>query len=376
MKRRAWLAPISAPLVLSLSCGGEDSNGSSGPSIDEIPTIMAEVICEQFVACVGQEAVDAYWGPSGCAERARASIEDGDFPYLVDAVDMGRVTYNAERVDACVAKIAELRCNLESTRIKTLSPCDEVLVGILRPGDDCSVDDECSGAAFCNMRGGCPGTCTTLLTEGVECEQSDDCGNNLVCSEISDTCNARAGPGEACGEGEAKRCRLGLICVSEEGAANQGGTCKTEREILVGKKGDPCNPQTGDLCDKGLSCAFSGPLLDPKDCTCTAPVGSGEPCALAAPTQCPQGEYCAGTSIEPANPSLQGTCTPLPGAGDPCAEDPFSGATEGCAAGLFCETDNKCHPVNRLGEPCVSHDGCANGNCKEGVCVRPEQCKL
>ncbi len=374
MKTCAWLVLVSALLLLSLSCGGDDTDESSGPAIDELPTLLASVICKQFVACVGQEAVDRYSGPAGCVERTRASLEDGDFPYLVDAIDVGRVTYHPERVDGCIAKIAELGCAFESTRIMTLSPCDEVLVGSLQAGADCSVDAECSGAAFCNMRGGCPGTCTTLLTEGVECEENDNCRNNLVCSEVSGTCGSQAGPGEACGDDEGKACRLGLVCMSEDGGANQGGTCESEREMLDGKEGDPCDVQTGDLCDKGLSCAISGPLLSPVS-ACAGPVGAGEPCTLAAPTQCPDGEYCAGTSVDPGSASLEGTCTALPGAGEACAEDPFN-PTGGCAAGLFCETDSKCHPVNRLGEPCVSDDGCANGNCKEGVCVRPEQCEL
>lgn len=374
MKRCPLLVPVSLLLLASGSCGGDDSDGSPGPSIDEIPTILAQVFCEQLVACVGQETVDRYFGPSGCMERTRASLEDGDFPYLVDAIDTGRVTYDPEHVYSCVAKIAELGCNLQSTRFMILSPCDEVLRGNLEQGAGCSVDIECSGAAFCNMRGGCPGTCTTLLTEGEECEESDDCRNGLVCSEVGGTCNAQAGPDEACDDAAGKRCRLGLACVGVDGGAGQGGTCKTEREILDGKKGDSCNAGTGDLCDEGLSCAASGSLLSPV-WTCVASVGSGEPCTLAAPTQCPEGEYCAGTSIEPGSASLEGTCTALPGAGEACAEDP-SDPNGGCAAGLFCETDNKCHPVNRLGEPCVSDDGCANDNCKEGVCVRPKQCKL
>jgi hypothetical protein len=373
MKKVAWLCLIAA-FGLSASCG-DDGSEPSGPAVDEIPAMLAEALCEQFADCVGQDTLDLFYGAGNCAKRSLAMIEDGDFPYIEDAIDLGRVTYNPEKVEQCMAEISKLGCDFETTRIMTLSFCDEVLVGSLPAGADCTVDAECNGAAFCKRNGGCPGMCRTLLTEGEECDDSDDCRNNLFCSEVSGTCNAPALRGESCGGEEARKCKLGLSCMGEDRSANQAGTCKSQQEMLQGKEGESCNPQSGDLCDKGLSCALTVQSTVPAY-VCTPGVDSGEPCDLGIPTQCPDGEYCSGTSTEPGNLVLQGTCAPLPGAGEQCASDPVRPEAGSCAAGLFCESDNKCHTVNRLGEPCVSDDGCASDTCKQGVCVRPEQCEL
>ncbi len=60
-----------------------------------------------------------------------------------------------------------------------------------------------------------------------------------------------------------------------------------------------------------------------------------------------------------------------PKAGGPCAA---AAGSPDCGAGLSCDTDFLCHPVNRRGQPCVGDNGCASVTCKDGKCVRPEEC--
>ena len=48
-----------------------------------------------------------------------------------------------------------------------------------------------------------------------------------------------------------------------------------------------------------------------------------------------------------------------------------------CAAGLVCEEDDKCYPINNNGYACESHAACYSGNCGEDYnCAPPEECSL
>jgi hypothetical protein len=66
---------------------------------------------------------------------------------------------------------------------------------------------------------------------------------------------------------------------------------------------------------------------------------------------------------------LDGNCRALPKAGETCLDfDPP------CSAGLICDVDQRCHPVNRLGQPCVSAEGCASERCEDEKCVKKNAC--
>ena len=130
-----------------------------------------------------------------------------------------------------------------------------------------------------------------------------------------------------------------------------------------------CDLQATRLCAADLSCVVK---LQGQSAvqTCMAEVAAGAACSFGVPTQCPDGEYCAGTNLPMGN--FNGTCTPLPGDGEACAEDP---ASAGCRTGLICDTDDKCRARGRLDDPCVSNDGCLSTRCDGGKCVRPLECE-
>jgi hypothetical protein len=98
------------------------------------------------------------------------------------------------------------------------------------------------------------------------------------------------------------------------------------------------------------------------------PSGPGEACTFGVPTPCPVDEYC---DVDLSAGVVDGVCTKLPRAGETCVSE---AGVFGCAPGLFCDVDNHCHALNRLGQPCASDDGCASGVCDTGTCRRPESC--
>jgi hypothetical protein len=103
---------------------------------------------------------------------------------------------------------------------------------------------------------------------------------------------------------------------------------------------------------------------------CEEPVGSGEACHFGAPSPCPDGEYC---DADIAKGTVDGQCRTLPKAGEACLT---IAADTQCGAGLVCCVDQRCHPINRLGQPCVSDAGCSSGRCDAGKCVKKNQCDL
>lgn len=126
-------------------------------------------------------------------------------------------------------------------------------------------------------------------------------------------------------------CGPGLECVD--------GTCRDRCQLRT--VDEPCATTQGD----DLPCA-ADLFCDPSGGTCTPLPGPGEPCPA---NQCAPGLHCVGT------------CEPLPTAGEPC-----SGA---CAPGLFCDPVDGCQPPSAEGEACIP-DGCAPGlHCAQGTCA-------
>jgi hypothetical protein len=355
--------------------GGSGGSGGqvAGPGFDELPALLADTMCDLVETCIGADQVAAVYGEGKCVERVIASVEDGDFGYAEEVIAAGRITYNADQVDACLASMQSLGCDFNTVRWLGIEACEQVLVGSVEAGGDCGVDPECMGATFCKLDNACPGVCTPLLEAGQPCEDDDQCQEGLHCSDSTGLCAVVAPVGAPCGGGSEPDCKMGLVCAGEDEDTGTPGVCKTQEEVFIGQLDGTCDFDTTTLCEPGLSCIVMVETVDggpQASFKCAAAVGSGQACNLGAPPQCPAGEYCAGVDI--TQTVVNGTCQPLPAAGEDCVED-MAGR---CAPGLVCDTDDKCHTVNRLGGECVSDMGCASETCQRGVCVRPPECVL
>jgi hypothetical protein len=243
-----------------------------------------------------------------------------------------------------------------------------VFKGTVKRGGDCAVDAECEGVSFCKLGDECPGKCSALLAAGDPCKKSDQCENGLMCTDDG-TCAAPVAEGDACGGDVGGSCAPGMSCIGEDTETSKPGTCRATSDLFKAKLNDPCDYDSGMLCEADLSCIASrnGVAVS---LTCAERVGSGDACHFGAPTQCPDGEYC---DADINTGVVEGQCHALPKAGDACVDIPGSGS---CSAGLICDVDQKCHPVNRLGQPCVSDDGCASERCVSSKCAKKIECDL
>ncbi len=354
--------------------GNQGGSGAepSGPAFDALPELLAELLCAELEGCLGADLLTTWLGGIDCVDRSLAQIEDGDFLYVRDAIDAGRVTYYPDRINACLEAIDGLGCDFHTTRIMTIPACDDAFEGTASVGDECAVGAECEGNMFCKIGDSCPGTCTALLDEGEDCDDDDDCQTGLACSDDTNTCFDPAREGEPCEGSTGIECDLGLLCVGADEETDTPGSCKAITEVFVNKEGDSCDLSTTALCEAGLSCVVNVEEGNPRQ-ICAPRVASGEACSIGAPSQCPDGEYCAPLETRSSRPVFEGTCRALPGEGESC---PVTTDGPACQPGLICDTDDRCHAVNRIGEPCVSDDGCLSEICEDGRCARPINCEL
>lgn len=355
-------------LTAALSCGGGDDD-DSGPAVEDLPPLIVERLCAEIEDCFDARSLEQLYGKVGCKGRLMAQVEDGDFAALQDAVDDGRVKYDNAKLDACLNQLKGLGCDIATSRALNVDACDQVFRGTVERGDECVVDAECKGVSFCNMTDECPGQCSALLKAGDACEGNDNCENGLFCTKAK-TCAAPARNGDACGVDVGGECAPGLACIGAKVDAGIPGGCRALSDVFTGKLDDACDYDTGKLCAKDLSCVARRNDDNTVSLKCEEPVGSGDACDFGAPSPCPDGEYC---DADIRNGVVDGTCRALPKAGEECLT---IAADAQCAAGLICDVDHRCHPVNRLGQPCVSDAGCASERCADDKCVKKNECDL
>jgi hypothetical protein len=358
-----------AALIALFGCGGgdDDDDAAGGIAIDDLPAKLAERACAEVESCFDARSLEQLFGEDGCAERFAAQFEDGDFAHLKDAVEDGSVAYDEKQAQKCLDAIEGLGCDFGTTRLLGIGACDSTFEGKQKLGEPCNIDAECDGKTFCKHGAACPGECSALLGPSERCERDDACEDGLSCDD-SDTCAAPVAEGKACGGDVAAECAPGLACIGADD--DSAGTCRALDAVFAGKLGDTCDFDSGMLCEGELSCVVDSITAGKPTLVCAERSASGAPCKFGAPAPCPSGEFC---TADIAKGETEGTCTELPGAGDACVA--LTGAPA-CAPGLLCDGDKRCHPINRLGQPCVSDDGCASKHCVSGRCERPETCDL
>lgn len=364
MTKRAWLLGLVCTCVAITGCG--DDHGSNSPTIEEVPELYADAICDAFLTCLGP-AAPKNLSRDECVATNLAGIEDGDFQFLQGSIDAGRVTYNAGHVRPCLDELVTTPCEQLGTGHMPES-CRRTFVGTVATGDDCALDEECSGEAFCDTTGmACPGTCTTLGAAGADCDDDNQCGDGLACG-LNGTCSTLASEGDTCG-GNAADCGLGLVCAGENEDQNISGTCEPTADVFVGAVGDDCSLSDGIFCEEGVSCVatLSGTMVTWQ---CEAEVAADADCKLAIPDQCPADQFC---DVNPGSnpPRFAGTCTDLPRAGQDCSD-----WQNRCDNGSVCDANGLCQPINRIGGSCSADEQCASDNCQSGTCAAPDLCDL
>lgn len=368
MKNQAWLCAALAGFTFAVGCG--DDGGSSGPTLDALPPLLAEELCDAYLRCLGP-ATPKGLSQDACVATNTASIDDGSFQYVQGAVDAGRVRYNGASARACLDALSTSACTaIGSGDLPAV--CDSAIIGTIAIGDPCAIDEECEGDAFCMMGTTCPGTCTALRAAAETCKDDDECADGLSCSATG-RCTTKATAGTVCGGANGPECALGLICAGEDKDMGVSGECTAISEVFVGDVGDTCSLTDGTFCKEGVSCAAT---ITGSGATtmvvwaCEAELAANADCKLAIPDQCPADQFCD-VNPEGTVPTFAGTCTNLPRAGQEC-----SAWQKVCADGTVCDKDGICQPINRIGGACNDESQCASATCNGTTCVAPELCSL
>jgi hypothetical protein len=336
---------------------GSDTTEPTGPGADELPELLAPVICQVASDCLGPLA-PLMLGPGECAAHWTRGLEDTELGYLPQAIQDGRVEYHPERVQACLDELSGLGCDFFSGWHS--EPCEAAITGTVSEGGECSLDFECEGDLFCRVDGSCPGACTRPGGERAACAANEHCEPGLVCAEGVGRCVVPGRLGDECREADGP-CALPLLCMDEDEAAGTPGTCTELVSAFSAGEGEQCSiGATWQLCEADLYCVLSGSAAG----TCSSERAlSGGDCVVTLPDQCPPDEYCDPDGAPPY-------CRPLPGAGDPCTYERF-GPT--CAASHVCIED-VCRELRRVGESCTAHEQCYSERCERGVCVQGVAC--
>ena len=171
--------------------------------------------------------------------------------------------------------------------------------------------------------------------DGEVCEFPSQC-RSLSCNVTDGTCGKCAtlvNLGEVCDD-EALVCVGGLVCDAAQSPAKC--IAKPENGPLAGP-GQPCTGPcvSGYFCDGGSSGV------------CVAYPTLGMSCADRL--SCAGDAYCAVDGL---------TCKALPGDGQPCGVDGFTGQASACSAGLYCNASSKtvgvCQKPPGVGQPCLA----------------------
>lgn len=276
--------PLLPLLALSLSLaacktGGNDESGeitAQPVPEDELPDATASAMCELIFGCSCENPGHA--DQPSCVENQTGELSEDQL-----AAQAAGLTYDAQCAGNLVAQAEAAGC-ATTLEFDCNSFC-AAYHGDLALGSECTVVEtqstwsDCAQGLWC-LNGTCEDPC--FVQEGL--------------LGLGEQCRDENGPLGTCDFS------MGLWCDFE-----------TETCIALPGVGEEC--YGGEICGVGAYCDYSsGQGL------CAAVPAVGEACTYA----CAEGSYCDGVDGQ------EGTCVPLPGAGELC-----TGPGQ-CAEGNFC----------------------------------------
>ncbi len=363
--KRIAVALLGCGLVVGSCDGSTDvplGNGGTPIPIEDMPQKIAAAICAAFEECLG-DFHGLMMGDEDCQQLIENGFANGAYQTMLEAIDAGTASYHGDKAQACLDALAALGCDAMVSH--SIPECDEVFVGTVAEGGDCTYGIECVGDLFCKIEAACPGTCSSRGGNGADCEDDDHCQDGMFCDEGTSTCASPVVQGASCGGSSGDECAPGLMCAGEDEDGGTPGTCSTPAEVFVGEVGDSCDLMEGLWCQLGAYCAivdFVAP--DTLVSECVAAADSGGSCHPAAPDMCPAGEYC-----DVPDQSLDGSCQPLPQAGEACG----GSWSKQCELYHRCVND-LCYALEENGGSCTDDEICYSDSCNSGTCGPYDPC--
>ena len=340
------LMPTRACLIVALlslfaaACGRGEDPPTATAAYDDFVKEITDTTCERVYQCPEKApALVFYLGRFESEVECKIFLQESSkaaesTEQIKLAVDQGRIAYDAEQAETCLAtldtELAGARCaaNFDAD----VPACDKVFVGKVSAGGSCAIDAECASDLYC------------------EPVSSQACGGR---------CQALSKSGQGCGANAAP-CEDDTSCLIQEGSST--GMCVADHSVANGAY---CNAD--EQCDPNSICVNN---------SCQAKQDArialeGETCELDLDVVCKPGLVCTELNLLFGN----GTCKPPGGQGAPCYL-----FTE-CAAGFTCEdatviNRGSCVPVRAEGEACNEDIDCASFVCDEGTCASSEVCSL
>ncbi|HWO23652.1 MAG TPA: hypothetical protein VNO30_33150 [Kofleriaceae bacterium] len=315
--------------LLAASCGGDGVDVSS--SGDNVCGEISEVACNNLYQCCTEGEIEDFLNVSEprtelqCREDVKRSCERALLT-LNDSISAKRVTFNAERMNACLnAMVApDDSCGMISATVPWREACMEsAWEGTVAVGGTCIFGHDCAGAPdnFCapNQKctakptagfpcgSGCASgfycsgtTCQPRLAVGAPCTSSSQCSQDLFCDTSVPTmavCAARQPGGSTCTSsagclsgqcapgqcmGSTQSCFRDTDCSGR--CANTGFSCTSSSQCSTGTcsvGGNLCTTQTSCTAGVGDTCVFPV-LCVPGDCVgdpvCTSQTVSVDYC--------------------------------------------------------------------------------------------------
>ncbi len=206
----------------------------------------------EFTCCKDKERIQGlgfflpYVTSEGeCVDRTKdiCKTQEGS---IEDSISLGRIQFNGDKAAECLDALSAATDSCVASDGVVVA-CDEVISGLVKDGDTCSLNQECGNGGTCAIDSENPDVNKdTGATEG-ECQgpaaKGDDCGDvqcerGLVCDVGGNgqgTCKSAPEKGDDCIFGQ---CAAGLFCDT---ASN---TCKNLKD-------------DGDSCDTASECKTS-----------------------------------------------------------------------------------------------------------------------
>lgn len=329
---------------------------------------LATLICGRLADCGCGSLLPAQMlDVASCIDNYSARCLEAYAP-LAAAVEDGSAQILGEEAKQCVALLAESTPGCERPRgAVTQALCPAWFTGDAAIGAACGFPVCGGGQGICVA-----GTCVARPAVGEPCGPGGACAVGLLC--IADQCAAPVGVGGACAIddacapplrcvagacaalhevdaacGDATACASGLVCDAGQCATRPAGACSADApcgnlDFCATPRRCAERAGLGGSCDEDAACIAG---LRCEGGACVANPGLGEPCV--------NGVLCA---AELACDTDNGTCKPLPGAGQACGfaiDGPYV-----CAPPLGC-VDNVCGPLPQAGASCTVDNRCAAG---------------
>lgn len=360
MKKQLTSGMLALALGLTTltACGDEDNNDNNtapptaAEALDSAIDVYVDYQCQTIFQCPEQAGLSLlFFGRFTSVAECKTALKAdfGGFDEMKDAIDKGRVAYDAAKAQVCLDKMAQTYknaiCKSDAELDNEPAECEEAFKGAVAIDGKCLGSDECADNLYCNYdAGNCYGVC--------KADPCVVCGPNQLCDDSSGTavCSDPLAIDAECTYEDT--CVDGATCYYGD---NETGKCLANGTLENGESCDEDDQCKGGLCNDDYECATETQ-------TSTPVKSQGEACGALGPL-CKPGLTCV--DLDFTSGFATGTCGALIAKGGACD------LSAQCVYGLYCEgadpgtTKGQCADPKANGSACEDNEECQSGECND-----------